>query len=75
MAFAANPSQTGDKFGSKGVSCVFVGYPFAQKGYTLLNLITNKTFVSRDVIFHESVFPLNGASPDSYIQPTPVEMP
>lgn len=53
---------------------MFVGYPFAQKGYTLLNLITNKTFVSRDVIFHESVFPLNGASPDSYIQPTPVEM-
>lgn len=54
---------------------MFVGYPFTQKGYNLSDLTTNKTSVSRDVIFHESVFPLNGASPDSYIQPTLVGMP
>lgn len=75
LFFAANPSQNGDKFGPRGVPCVFVGYPFNQKGYTLLDLTTKKTFVSRDVIFHESIFPLNSASSDSYIQPTPVKMP
>ncbi|XP_074345088.1 uncharacterized protein LOC141684147 [Apium graveolens] len=75
LAFAANPSQHGDKFGPRGVPCVFVGYPFNQKGYNLLDLTTKRTFVSRDVTFHESIFPLNGDNTAAYIQPTPVAMP
>lgn len=75
LAFAANPMSNGDKFGPKGVPCVFVGYPFAQKGYTLLNLTTMQTFVSRDVVFHEEVFPLNESSSKSYIHRTHVVMP
>jgi len=34
-----------------------LGYLATQKGYKLLNLMTNKTFVSRDVIFYEHIFP------------------
>lgn len=75
LAFAANPANIGDKFGPRRVPCVFVGYPFSQKGYTLLNLTTMQTFVSRDAVFHKSVFSLNNATADSYIQPTPVVMP
>jgi hypothetical protein len=39
------------------VPCIFIGYPFAKKGYKLYNLSTNSVFVSRNVIFHETVFP------------------
>lgn len=36
---------------------MFLGYPFGIKGYKLLNLSTNTVFVSRDVVFHEHIFP------------------
>ena len=35
----------------------FLGYPFAVKGYKLLNLHFKRIFVLRDVTFHESIFP------------------
>lgn len=57
LALASNPSRTMDKFSPKGIPCVFLGYPSSQKGYKLLNLFTNKLFVSRDVTFHEHIFP------------------
>lgn len=28
--------------------CVFVGYPFAIKGYKVIDLVTHKEFISRD---------------------------
>ena len=34
-----------------------MGYPFGQKGWKLFDLETEEYFVSRDVIFHESIFP------------------
>ena len=39
------------------VPSVFLGYPFGVKGYKLLNLFTKKIFISKDVIFHETLFP------------------
>ncbi|KAL2922302.1 Retrovirus-related Pol polyprotein from transposon TNT 1-94 [Bienertia sinuspersici] len=57
LALASNPSRKKDKFKCRGVPCVFLGYPQHQKGYKLLNLITNTMFVSRNVRFHENVFP------------------
>ena len=59
LAFASNPIKTGDKFQPRGVPCVFLGYPATQKGYKLLNLLTDQTFVSRDVVFHEHIFPFS----------------
>lgn len=34
----------------------FVGYPFDTKGYKVLDLVTKKIHISRDVIFHENIF-------------------
>lgn len=36
---------------------VFLGYPPGMKGYKLFDLHSKEVFVSRDVIFHESLFP------------------
>lgn len=47
---------------------IFVGYTFNTKGYKVLELSTKRVHVSRNVIFHEAVFPLvvasNGSSFD-----------
>lgn len=36
--------------------CVLLGYPFALKGYKLLDLDTNKIVLRRDIIFEEKIF-------------------
>ena len=48
-----------DKFMSRADPCIFVGYPFGQKAFKVLNLITNKIQISRDVKFIENIFPLH----------------
>ncbi|XP_073019436.1 uncharacterized protein [Primulina eburnea] len=46
-----------DKFSARASACVFLGYSNTQKGYKVMNLDTRKFLVSRDVVFHESIFP------------------
>lgn len=74
LAMASNPERTTDKFAAKGVPCIFLGYPNSQKGHKLLNLINNRCFVTRDVKFHEHIFPCNKAATSHYYHPTPVHM-
>jgi hypothetical protein len=54
---------------------VFLGYHFQQKGYKLLDIHSHFVFVSRDVIFHESIFPfaigLTTLSSDGVFLPSP----
>lgn len=75
LVFASNPLFPADKFAHRGVPCVFIGYPPLKKGHLLLNLLTQKQFVSRDVIFHESIFPLHNSSTNSFMQPVPPSLP
>lgn len=60
LCFAHNQKIHGDKFASKSRKCVFVGYPFGQKGWRLYDLDAKVFFVSRDVKFLEDVFPFHG---------------
>ena len=45
-----------NKFEPRSTPCVLLEYPFGVKGYKLLNLLTKKIFIFRDVLFHETVF-------------------
>lgn len=68
LCFNDTLSHTRSKFVPRSTRCVFLGYLSDQKAYKLLDLSSNKLFVSRDIHFIEHVFPF--ASKDSHI-PTP----
>jgi len=46
-----------DKFQLRAKPCVFMGYPFGKKAYKVMDLETHIFHVSRDVVFHEAIFP------------------
>jgi hypothetical protein len=48
------------------IKCVFVGYGSGVKGYRLWNPETNKIFMSRSVVFNESVMYHDDLSIDTF---------
>ncbi|XP_019084216.1 PREDICTED: uncharacterized protein LOC109125890 [Camelina sativa] len=58
LAYAHNQRRHGDKFESRSRKCLFIGYPFGKKGWSLYDLASGEVFVSRDVVFVENTFPL-----------------
>lgn len=75
LAFATNPSITTDKFAHRGIPAIFLGYPPLTKGHILLNLLTQKHFVTRDATFIETVFPYHQNSIDAFMKPIPPSYP
>ena len=57
LAIAATLNSERNKLSPRAVHFVFVGYPQGIKGYKLYNLQTRKFYVSRDLVFHENIFP------------------
>ncbi|XP_019246355.1 PREDICTED: uncharacterized protein LOC109226007 [Nicotiana attenuata] len=57
LCYAVTPKPFRDKFSPRSVTCIFLGYPPGKKAYKLQQLSDRKTLISRDVIFHENIFP------------------
>lgn len=65
LCYALMAPKSSDKMEARGRRCVFIGYPPNQKGYKLYDLTTHTTFSSKDVVFHEHVFPFLSAESES----------
>ena len=48
-----------DKFQARAIPCVFLGYSHGKKAYKVIDIQTRKIYNSRDIIFHENVFPFS----------------
>lgn len=60
LCYSSTSSKNRHKFQPRSRACVFL--PAGYKGYKLLDLETNQIHISRNVVFHEDIFPcINGA--------------
>jgi len=57
LCFARSNPTVKDKFASRSKRCIFLGYPFGKKGWTVYDLETRETFSSREVKFCEDKYP------------------
>lgn len=57
LCFVSTHSSHKTKFDPRSRRCVFIGYQAGMKGYIIHGLVTQGISVSRDVQFHELVFP------------------
>ena len=69
--FCSNRLKTKEKFASRSMKCIFLGYPFGQKRWKIYDLETHEIFVNRDVIFYEEIFPFpyKSKTPDTLAKP------
>jgi len=50
------------KLAFRSTRCVFLGYSSIHKGFKCLEVSTGRVYISRDVVFDETIFSLFGAS-------------
>lgn len=57
LCYYTNVAPNKDKFSPRASAAIFIGFSEEHKGYKLLDIITNKFVISRDVIFYDRSFP------------------
>ena len=73
LCFATITQPHRDKFSPRATRCIFLGLSPGQKVFKLYDLSTHTIFVSRDVKFHEHIFPFQDTPSQSI--PTPLPQP
>ena len=51
-----------NKLNFRSKTCIFIGYSLCHQGYKCLDLSTGKIYVSRHVVFDETLFPYSANS-------------
>lgn len=59
-----------DKLQSRSLQCVFLGYSLMHKDYKCFHVPTSHLYISRDILFKESVFPFTKSSFQVSVPPT-----
>ena len=59
------------KLDPKSLPCVFIGYSMKHKGYKCLYPLTRQVYISRNVVFDESIFPYS--TPTSFYKSDPLK--
>ena len=63
LCYGSTSPKLCHKFLPRSKACIFLGYPSGYKGYKLMDLESNRVFISRNVLFHEDLFPMKKNSP------------
>ena len=71
LCFATITRPHKDEFAPRATKCIFLGLSPGQKAYRLYDLSSHAIFVSRDVIFHETIFPFQTIPPPTTSPPLP----
>lgn len=66
LAYFSTSTKNRNKFQPRAKPCLFLGYPAGYKGYKLLDLESNNVHISRNVVFHESIFPCAKNTTETY---------
>jgi hypothetical protein len=57
LAYVSTLSRNKTKFDPRATPSIFIGYQHDMKGYKFYNLQTQSVIISRNAIFHETIFP------------------
>jgi hypothetical protein len=53
------------KLAFRSKQCIFLGYSTHHKGYKCFNISTGRVYISRDVVFDETIFPFSMLHPNA----------
>lgn len=59
LCYVSTSSKNIHQFQPRAKASIFLGYPSGYKGYKVMDLETNVISISRNVVFHEDIFPFD----------------